>query len=119
MEYITFMHQHQPLLSSGMTPFGWHTFIQESIRTVTKSSKVTLKMPNGISIQEVIQQAFIQLGDNSGAQNHSCSESTKKLLIESWVMTLLLCLVLMKTINACSGRRGCRIGCSKMLLVLD
>jgi hypothetical protein len=57
----------------------WHTFIQESIRTVAKSSGVTLEMPNGISIQEVTKQAFIQLGDNGGirgAQNHSCSECT-------------------------------------------
>src|SRR6266436_5877445 len=57
----------------------WHTFVQESMRTVAKSSEVTLEMENGISIEEVTKQAFIQLGDNGvirGAQNHSCSECT-------------------------------------------
>jgi CxC6 like cysteine cluster associated with KDZ transposases len=36
-------------------------------------------MPNGISIEEVTKQAFIQLGDSgviSSAHNHSCSECT-------------------------------------------
>jgi hypothetical protein len=36
---------------------------------------------NGIAIQEVTKQAFIQLGDNGVikcAQNHSCSECTHK-----------------------------------------
>ncbi|KIM74585.1 hypothetical protein PILCRDRAFT_79958, partial [Piloderma croceum F 1598] len=57
----------------------WHTFVQESIRTVAKPSGVTVEMPNGISIEEVTKQAFIQLGDNgviSSAHNHSCSECT-------------------------------------------
>ncbi|KIM83350.1 hypothetical protein PILCRDRAFT_37562, partial [Piloderma croceum F 1598] len=57
----------------------WHTFLQESMRMVAKSSRVTLEMENGISIQEVTKQAFIQLGDNGVikcAQNHSCSECT-------------------------------------------
>jgi len=57
----------------------WHTFIQESMRTVAKSSGVTLEMQNGIPIAEVTKQAFIQLGENGvirSAQNHSCSECT-------------------------------------------
>ena len=57
----------------------WHTFVQESIRKVAKPSGVTVEMPNGISIEEVTKQAFIQLGDNgviSSAHNHSCSECT-------------------------------------------
>ena len=48
---------------------------------VAKSSGVTLEMENGIPIQEVTKQAFIQLGDNGVikcAQNHSCSECTHK-----------------------------------------
>ena len=59
----------------------WHTFVQESMRMVAKSSGVTLEMENGIPIQEVTKQAFIQLGDNGiikCAQNHSCSECTHK-----------------------------------------
>jgi len=51
------------------------------MRTVAKSSGVTLEMENGISIEEVTKQAFIQLGDNGVikcAQNHSCSECTHK-----------------------------------------
>ena len=57
----------------------WHTFVQESIKTVAKPSGVTVEMPNGISIEEVTKQAFIQLGDSgviSSAHNHSCSECT-------------------------------------------
>ena len=57
----------------------WHTFIQESMRTVAKSSGVTLEMQNGIPIAEVTKQAFIQLGANGvirSAQNHSCYECT-------------------------------------------
>src|ERR1700729_2911170 len=42
----------------------WHTFVQESMRMVAKSSGVTLEMENGIPIQEVTKQAFIQLGEN-------------------------------------------------------
>src|SRR6202044_2041890 len=58
-----------------------HTFVQESMRMVAKSSGVTLEMEKGIPIQEVIKQAFIQLGENGVikcAQNHSCSECTHK-----------------------------------------
>ena len=59
----------------------WHTFVQESMRMVAKSSEVTLEMENGIPIAQVTKQAFIQLGDNGVikcAQNHSCSECTHK-----------------------------------------
>jgi hypothetical protein len=59
----------------------WHTFVQESMRMVAKSSGVTLEMENGIPIQEVTKQAFVQLGNNGVikcAQNHSCSECTHK-----------------------------------------
>src|SRR6202790_271606 len=51
------------------------------MRMVAKSSGVTLEMENGIPIQEVTKQAFIQLGDNGVikcAQNHSFSECTHK-----------------------------------------
>jgi CxC6 like cysteine cluster associated with KDZ transposases len=51
------------------------------MRMIAKSSGVTLEMKNGIPIQEVTKQAFIQLGDNGVikcAQNHSCSECTHK-----------------------------------------
>ena len=59
----------------------WHSFIQESRRTVAKSSGVTLVMEDSISIEEVTKQAFIQLGGNGvikSAQNHSCAECTHK-----------------------------------------
>ena len=49
------------------------------MRMVAKSSGVTLETENGISIEQVTKQAFIQLGDNGVikcAQNHSCSECT-------------------------------------------
>jgi len=51
------------------------------MRTVAKSSEVTLEMENGIPIEGVTKQAFIQLGDNGvikNAQNHSFSECTHK-----------------------------------------
>jgi len=51
------------------------------MRVVAKSSGVTLEMENGIPIQEVTKQAFVQLGNNGVikcAQNHSCSECTHK-----------------------------------------
>jgi hypothetical protein len=59
----------------------WHTFVQESMRMVAKSSGVTLEIENDIPITQVTKQAFIQLGDNGVikcAQNHSCSECTHK-----------------------------------------
>jgi hypothetical protein len=57
----------------------WHTFIQESVRTVAKSSGVTLEMENGMPIEHVTKEAFVQLGENgviSATKNHSCSECT-------------------------------------------
>src|SRR6202453_4157386 len=59
----------------------WHTFVQESMRIVAKSSGVTLEMENDIPIAQVTKNAFIQLGDNGVikcAQNHSCSQCTHK-----------------------------------------
>src|SRR6202050_223531 len=59
----------------------WHTFVQECMRMVAKSSGVTVEMENGIPIAQVTKKAFIQLGDNGVikcAQNHSCSECTHK-----------------------------------------
>ena len=59
----------------------WHTFVQESMRMVAKSSGVTLETENDIPIEQVTKEAFIQLGDNGVikcAQNHSCSECTHK-----------------------------------------
>src|ERR1700674_3464757 len=57
----------------------WHTFVQESMRMVAKSSGVTLEMENDIPIAQVTKNAFIQLGDNGVikcARNHSCSQCT-------------------------------------------
>jgi hypothetical protein len=53
--------------------------IQEFVRTVAKSSRVTLEMENGISIEHVTKEAFVQLGEDgviSATKNHSCSECT-------------------------------------------
>jgi CxC5 like cysteine cluster associated with KDZ transposases/CxC6 like cysteine cluster associated with KDZ transposases len=57
----------------------WHAFIQESLRTVAWSSKICLEMENGLPIEDVTKQAFIQLGENGvirSAENHFCSECT-------------------------------------------
>src|ERR1700683_2590916 len=59
----------------------WHTFVQECMRMVAKSSGVTVEMENGIPIAQVTKKAFIQLGDNGVikcAQNQSCFECTHK-----------------------------------------
>ena len=53
--------------------------MQESIRTVARSSKSNLEMADRLAIAEVIKQAFIQLGENGvirSAENHFCSECT-------------------------------------------
>jgi len=57
----------------------WHAFMQESIRTVARSSKVNLELVDGLAIAEVTKQAFSQLGENGvirSAENHFCSECT-------------------------------------------
>jgi len=75
------------------------------MRMVAKSSGVTLETENGISIEQVTKQAFIQLGDNGVikcAQNHSCSECTHEYKETADKITgddLLLYLVLMKIIK--------------------
>src|ERR1700683_4838968 len=59
----------------------WHTFVQESMRIVAKSSGVILEMENDIPIAQVTKKAFIRLGDSGVikcARNHSCSQCTHK-----------------------------------------
>jgi hypothetical protein len=80
----------------------WHTFIQGSVRTVAKSSGVTLEMDNGMSIEHATKEAFVQLGEDGVVSATKATlvlnalMRTKKLLMESPVMTLLLCLVLIR-----------------------
>ena len=82
----------------------WHTFVQESMRMVAKSSGVTVEMENDIPIAQVTKKAFIlETMESSSVLKTilvlNALINTKKLQIESQVMTLLLYLVLMKIIK--------------------
>jgi hypothetical protein len=58
----------------------WQAFVQESIRTVASSDDVDFETPAQLSIDDLTEKAFYELG-NSGrinaANDHSCSECTK------------------------------------------
>ena len=57
----------------------WHTFVQESIRTIASVSNINLELNDALPIQEVTNQAFKILGEKRvirSADNHSCSEYT-------------------------------------------
>src|ERR1700728_4579762 len=82
----------------------WHTFVQESMRMVAKSSGVTVEMENDIPIAQVTKKAFIlETMESSSVLKTilvlNALINTKKLQIESQVMTLLLYLMLMKIIK--------------------
>src|ERR1700728_3408027 len=82
----------------------WHTFVQESMRMVAKSSGVTVEMENDIPMAQVTKNAFILETTESSSVLKTILVlnaliNTKKLQIESQVMTLLLYLVLMKIIK--------------------
>jgi CxC5 like cysteine cluster associated with KDZ transposases len=58
----------------------WHTFIQESIRTIAAISDINLEIQDGLSIDEVTKEAFNVLGEDGvirAAGHHSCSECTQ------------------------------------------
>ena len=57
----------------------WHTFVQESVRTIASVSNINLELENGLPIKEVTNQAFRILGEKGvirSADNHSCAECT-------------------------------------------
>jgi hypothetical protein len=58
----------------------WQTFVQESIRSIARSSGVDLELEDGIALDQVTKQAFSILGDQGiirAADNHHCSECTQ------------------------------------------
>ena len=58
----------------------WQAFVQESIRTVASSDEVDFKTPANLSIDDLTEKAFYDLGNGGrikAANNHSCSECTK------------------------------------------
>jgi CxC5 like cysteine cluster associated with KDZ transposases len=57
----------------------WHTFIQESLRSVAMASNHNLVLADGLHINAVTKEAFTILGKGGiirSADNHSCSECT-------------------------------------------
>ena len=58
----------------------WQAFVQESIRTVASSDDVDFKIPANLSIDDLTEKAFYELGNDGHmkvANDHSCSECTK------------------------------------------
>ena len=49
----------------------WQAFIQESICTISAAYDINLELKDGLPIEEVITEAFAQLGDNGLIQNIS------------------------------------------------
>jgi hypothetical protein len=59
----------------------WHTFVQESIRSLASCSHVNLELEDGLALAQVTKQAFSILGDKGiirAADHHHCSECTQK-----------------------------------------
>jgi len=57
----------------------WHAYVQESLRVVAQASGHTLEIENGVPLEEVTRQAYIELGENGvirSADQHFCSECT-------------------------------------------
>lgn len=57
----------------------WHTFVQESIRSIAAESKTSVELQDGLAIDEVTKEAFTLLGENGIIQiadNHACEECT-------------------------------------------
>ena len=51
----------------------WHAYVQESIRQVAQASQYTLKLADGLPIDDVTRHAFNILGENGviqSAENH-------------------------------------------------
>ena len=58
----------------------WQAFVQESIRTVASSDDVDFETPANLSIDDLTEKAFYDLGNGGRmkvANDHSCSECTK------------------------------------------
>ena len=58
----------------------WQAFVQESIRTVASSDDVDFETPANLSIDDLTEKAFSELGNGGrmkAAEDHSCSECTK------------------------------------------
>jgi len=59
----------------------WHTFVQESIRSIACSFGLNLELYDGLNIDQVTQEAFKILGERGiirFAEGHNCSECTQK-----------------------------------------
>lgn len=58
----------------------WQAFVQETLRTIAKESKIDLELNDGLNIKEVTTQAFSILGENGiirAADKHACPECTQ------------------------------------------
>ena len=58
----------------------WQAFVQESVRTVASSDDVDFETPANISIDDLTEKAFYELGNDGrikAANDHSCFECTK------------------------------------------
>ena len=58
----------------------WQAFVQESIWTVASSDDVDFETPAKLSIDDLTEKAFYELGNDgriNAANDHSCSECTK------------------------------------------
>ena len=58
----------------------WQAFVQESIRTVALSDDVDFETPANLSIDDLTEKAFYELGNGGHmkvANDHSCNECTK------------------------------------------
>jgi len=59
----------------------WHTFVQESIRSLASCSHLNLELEDSLTLAQVTKQAFSILGDKGiirAADQHHCSECTQK-----------------------------------------
>ncbi|KAF6750848.1 hypothetical protein DFP72DRAFT_851376 [Ephemerocybe angulata] len=57
----------------------WQAFVQESTQMVAFDSNTTFTTPDNSNIDEIIQQAYLQLGNNgviAASKGHACSECT-------------------------------------------
>lgn len=58
----------------------WHTFVQESVRSIAAVSNRNLELQDGLAIDEVTKEAFTLLGENGiirMANDHACGECTQ------------------------------------------
>ena len=58
----------------------WQAFVQESIRTVASTDDVDFETPANLSIDDLTEKAFYELGNGGHmkvSKDHSCSECSK------------------------------------------